>query len=203
MSHQPESLTNVENPPDEDLVARAKTARPGDMRAFTVLIERHQDSVQTNCRYLSGNAADAEDLAQEVFVRVFFGLKRFEGRSSFRTWLRTVKTNHCINYLKKRKGAAFLDLEAPAARDSENVRVQPVGERNLTRETQRQRIQSILGAMPDSLRVPLVLRDMDGFSYDEIARELGIGLSATKMRIKRGRELFRSLHAGADEGTQP
>ena len=203
MSVRSEPPLPAESLPDEELVARSKNARPGDMRAFTTLIGRHQDGVQANCRYLSGSAADAEDLAQEVFVRVFFGLKRFEGRSSFRTWLRTVKANHCINYLKKRKGAAFLDLDAPAARASDGLRVQPVGEKDLTREAQRKRIQSILGAMPDSLRIPLVLRDMDGFSYDEIAHELGIGLSATKMRIKRGREMFRSLHAGEEAGAQP
>lgn len=136
---------------DEELVRRVRQAAQGDFRAFEALVERYQDRVQANCRHLSGSPTDAEDLAQEVFVKAFYGLRRFEGRASFHTWLRRIKANHCINFLRATRGKTFLDLDA----------------------------------IPDSLRVPLVLRDMDGFGYQEIARELGLGLSAAKMRVKR------------------
>lgn len=190
---------------DEELVRRVQEASQGDFRAFDSLVERYQDRVQANCRYLSGSPTDAEDLAQEVFVRAYFGLRSFEGRASFHTWLRRVKANHCINFLKKKRGKTFLDLDDPPARESGELHVQPMAERNVDAEVLRRQIRETLDAIPDSLRIPLVLRDMDGLSYREIAAELGLGLSAAKMRVKRGREIFRSVYGGdadspAEEG---
>lgn len=180
---------------DEDLVRRVQQAAQGDFRAYEALVERYQDRVQANCRYLSGSRTDAEDLTQEVFVKAFYGLRRFEGRASFHTWLRRIKANHCINFLKKKQGKTFLDLDAPAARESGELRTQPMAERNIAADAQRGLISETLNAIPDSLRVPLVLRDMDGLGYREIASELGLGLSAAKMRVKRGREMFRSVYS--------
>ncbi|HHN74324.1 MAG TPA: sigma-70 family RNA polymerase sigma factor, partial [Acidobacteria bacterium] len=89
---------------DDQLVETAKSAPPGDMRAFEQLVERYQRSVHTNCRYLGGSESDAEDLAQEVFIKAFFGLQRFEGRAQFKTWLQRIKVNHCLNHLRKKEG---------------------------------------------------------------------------------------------------
>lgn len=175
---------------DEELIRMAQEALEGDTRAFEELVQRHQAKVLTNCRYLSGSPSDAEDLAQEVFVKAYFGLARFERRSSFGTWIRRIKSNHCINFVtKKRVQTVDVDptvVEAHAARP-------PEAERALEREDTRARVGAVLLQMNETLRIPLVLRDMDGMAYDEIAGELGIGLSAVKMRIKRGREEFRRL----------
>ncbi len=147
----------------------------------------------TNCRFLSGSPSDAPDLAQEVFVKVYFGLPRFEGRSTFRTWVERIKSNHCLNFVKKKR-PSFMDLDAPGAEAADAMHVDATAERELEAEDEGRRIRQVLGQLSDSLRIPLVLRDMDGFSYQEIADELGIGLSAVKMRIKRGREEFRELY---------
>ncbi len=187
---------------DERLVEQARGAAPGDLRAFEALVERHQSKVTANCHYLSGSRADAEDLAQEVFLKAYFGLPRFEGRSKFATWLRRIKVNHCINFLKKRKGKTFVDVETPGLEGHTELHVEPRAEPAFEAEPERARIGRVLDAMSDTLRIPLVMRDMDELSYQEIADELGIGLSAVKMRIKRGREEFRRLYglatAGAD-----
>lgn len=176
---------------DEELVESAQSSAQDDLRPFEHLVERYQDRVVANCRHIGGSPADAEDLAQEVFVKSFFGLARFEGRSSFKTWLYRIKANHCISFLKKKRKASFVDLEDQGLGAEDGLHVQPVAEAQLKARDQRTVIEGILDSMPDTLRVPLVMRDTDDMSYQEIADVLGIGLSAVKMRIKRGREQFR------------
>jgi RNA polymerase sigma-70 factor (ECF subfamily) len=180
---------------DEELLARIRKVGEGDLRPFEELVRRYQKKVTTNCRYLSGSPDDAEDLAQEVFMKVYFGLAGFEGRSSFNTWVQRIKSNHCINFVKKKK-LATVDLETPGVEGASGV--PPKAERELEKEAARVRVGEVLLKMSETLRIPLVLRDMDGMAYDEIAEELGIGLSATKMRIKRGREEFRRLMSSPD-----
>jgi RNA polymerase sigma-70 factor (ECF subfamily) len=188
---------------DSELVEEAQKAPSGDLRAFDELVRRFQEPVKTNCRFLSGSDADAEDLAQEVFVKAFFGLPRFEGRASFGTWIKRIKANHCINFVKKQKRHSFVDLADPVTAANEATHVSPKAPDRLTARERQGRIKEALDQMSDTLRIPLVLRDMDGLSYDEVARELGIGLSATKMRIKRGRELFRTLFQDEEGGPEP
>jgi len=177
--------------PDEELLENARQAPEGDYRAFEQLVRRYQKKVITNCRYLTRNAAYAEDLAQEVFVKIFFSMGGFEGRSSVRTWVQRVKVNHCLNYIKKQSGKAFLDPEDERVMNARELVREPVAEKDMMNQDERRRIAIVLDAMSDSLRVPLLMRDMDQLSYQEVAEALGVGLSAVKMRIKRGREEFR------------
>lgn len=179
---------------DEELVARVQREGPDDLRAFEQLVERHQEKILANCRYLSRAPDEAEDLAQEVFTRAYFGLRRFRGESRFKTWLTRIKINHCINFVKKKR-LKLVDMEDLGATGQPTLAVSPAGERNIRREELRDRIGATLDAMSETLRVPLILRDMDELSYQEIADQLEIGLSAAKMRIKRGREEFRRLFA--------
>ncbi len=162
-------------------------------RAYQELIERYQGKVMANCRYLSGSTSDAEDLAQEVFVKAYFGLASFQGRAQFGTWLRRIKTNHCLNFVKRNR-RAHVSVDDVAQDASSALVVSAKGERRAILSEERQRIDEVLDAMTEKLRVPLVLCDMDEFSYQEIADQLGIGLSAVKMRIKRGREEFRRIY---------
>ncbi len=190
-------MTEPPDRTDEELVALAMRANQGDLRAFDHLVERHQSRVLANCRYLTRSPDDAEDLAQEVFVKAYFGLKRFEGRSQFKTWIQRIKVNHCLNHLRKRKDKVFLDVQDEALGSVEELRVEPVAQKRAEARDDRDLVRSVLDSLPDTLRLPLVLRDLDELSYQEIAESLDIGLSATKMRIKRGREEFRDKYAAA------
>ena len=191
-------MANHQQISDEELLTRIREAGEGDLRPFEELVRRYQKKVTTNCRYLSGSADDAEDLAQEVFMKVYFGLAGFEGRSSFNTWVQRIKSNHCINFVKKKR-LSTVNLETPGVEAASGV--PPKAERELEKEATKVRVGEVLLQMSETLRIPLVLRDMDGMAYDEIAEELGIGLSAVKMRIKRGREEFRRLMSSADGGS--
>jgi RNA polymerase sigma-70 factor (ECF subfamily) len=195
------TLTDMGELSDEELVELVRRADRSDLRAFDVLVHRYQERVTTNCRHISGSPSDAEDLSQEVLVKAYFGIPRFEGRSRFSTWIQRIKVNHCLNFLKKKKGRTFLDVDEPAAMGEEALHVEADADRNLHRLDEQQVISQVLASLSDTVRIPLVMRDMDGFSYQEIAEELGLGLSAVKMRIKRGREEFRSMyrsHTGRD-----
>lgn len=174
---------------DEELLTAARQAPEGDMRPFEAIVDRNQGWVRANCRHITrGN--DAEDLGQEVLIKVYFGLQRFQGRSSFKTWVSRIKANHCLNHLRKLRARPTLSDsldDVPEGRAA----VEPEAGEEIHADDERRRVEAVLDTMSDTLRVPLVLRDMDEMSYQEVADTLGIGLSAAKMRIKRARAEFR------------
>jgi RNA polymerase sigma-70 factor, ECF subfamily len=182
------------NEHDESLVERAQASPSGDLRAFEGLVQRHQDMILANCRYMTGSADTAEDLAQEVFVKAYFALPRFEKRASFGTWVKRIKVNHCLNHIRKVKKSTFVDVDDPALQAESAMQVPATGAADLEALDERERIRRTLDQVPEKLRLPLILRDLDGLTYQEIAEHLHIGLSAVKMRIKRGREEFRRLY---------
>jgi RNA polymerase sigma-70 factor (ECF subfamily) len=185
---------------DQELVERVKR-RPEDWVPFETLVHRHQDKVLANCRYLTRSARHAEDLAQEVFIKAFFGLPRFEGRAAFRTWLQRLKVNHCLNFLSRRDRAIFVDAEDPGLETEKAMQAPPTAEAGLERLEQQRRIDKALDALSDALRVPLVMREVDGLAYREIADTLGLGISAVKMRIKRARQEFRERYSALESGS--
>ena len=194
-------LSRHDESSDEQLVERSVSVEGGDVRAFELLVRRHRERILANCRYLTGSSADAEDLAQEVFVKAFFGLRRFEGRSKFSTWLQRIKINHCLNFNQKQRNKSFVSIESPEVESRVDLQTSPRAEQNLRAVDERRHIAAALDEMSESLRVPLILRDADGLSYAEIAEKLDLSLSAVKMRIKRGREEFRRVYdSGFGEG---
>ncbi len=183
--------------PDEDLVRAALAAPDGDTKAFAQLVRRHQSAVLVNCRHLTRSRDDAEDLAQEVFVKLFFKIGTFEGRAKFSTWLQRIKVNHCLNFLQSKRGKTYIELSEPEIAAAPELRIEDGALDGLDAERRRALIRDVLDSLPDSLRVPLVMCDVDELSYDDIRRELGLGLSATKMRIARARAEFRARWARA------
>ncbi len=180
--------------PDGELVSQAQAAGEGDHRPFEALVERHQEKVVANCRYMTRSAADAEDLAQDVFLKAFFGLPKFRAQSSFKSWLLRIKANHCLNFVQRQAGGKQVDIDEVSEAGAEELHVEPRAEQRVHAEDTREQIVAVLDRMTDTLRIPLILRDMDGMTYQEIADILGVRLSAAKMRIKRARESFRELH---------
>jgi RNA polymerase sigma-70 factor, ECF subfamily len=180
--------------PDQDLLEQARKAPEGDLRAFEKLVLLYQKRVVANCRYITRDPNNSEDLAQEVLVKAFFGLRGFEGRSTFAGWLQRIKINHCLNHLKKQAGRSFIGIDESEVEAFDQLQVQSTAERMAETISDRQLTSLVLDSMSSTLRIPLVLCDMDGLSYEEVAQALGVGLSAAKMRIKRGREEFRARY---------
>ena len=180
--------------PDEEVVREAQRAPAGDLRAFELLVMRYQGRVVANCRFITSDPNNAEDLAQEVLVKVFFRLTRFEGKSSFAGWLQRIKINHCLSHLKKQAGWSYVGIEEPDVDEFDQLKVRVTAETMAETISDRRLIKEVLDSIPSTLRIPLLLCDMDGLSYEEVAQLLGISLSATKMRVKRGCEEFRERY---------
>ena len=178
---------------DAELLHAAQSAPEGDLRAFEELVRRYQNRIRANCRYLTRDDNNVEDLTQEVFVKAYFGLSKFEGRSTFRHWIKRIKVNHCLNHMGRKKETVGLE-DAP--QDASELQEPPNAEGLIEQMEERERINAVLDQLPENLRVPLVMCDMDELSYEDIASTLRLGLSAVKMRIKRARERFRQLYSG-------
>jgi RNA polymerase sigma-70 factor (ECF subfamily) len=184
-------------PPDDldsELLRAAQAAPEGDLRAFEELVRRHQSRIRANCRYLTRDDNNVEDLTQEVFLKAYFGLPKFEHRSTFRHWLKRIKVNHCLNHMRRNTSKQTVAIEETSPEDSPALQEKPQAEVLLEQMEERDQIKSVLDRLPETLRVPLVMCDMDELSYEEIASALRLGLSAVKMRIKRARERFRELY---------
>ena len=175
-------------PTDAALVERCLA---GQREAFAVLLRRHQGAVfGLACRWCR-DRDDAADLAQETFVRAYRKLRTYKPEHSFRNWVLSVCANLGKNRLRsegRRRKAheTYADLQTLGATAA---------------DPRRQVLEEALREVPETLRIPLVLKHVEGLSYDEISTVLGIGVSAAKMRVKRGRdELFRRLRPGQGEG---
>ena len=175
---------------DDATLVRA--ASKGDREALEIVLRRHYPRIYAICRRLAGNDADAADAAQEALLAVSRGLTRFDGRSSFTTWSYRVATNACLDELRRRqrRTADALPDEVPGTRRD------PVGDQI----TARLDIDSALGSLSEEFRVPVVLRDQAGLSYDEISTVLNIPPGTVRSRIARGRSHLTEL---LDQGNQP
>src|SRR5271155_2040156 len=134
---QPRSASSGD--PDEALLLRALQAPEGDLRAFEELALRYQKRVVANCRCITRDPNNAEDLAQEVLVKAFFGLRGFEGKSSFAGWLQRIKINHCLNHLKKEAGRSYVGIEEPDVDEFDQLKVRGTAEK-LTGAISNQRL---------------------------------------------------------------
>lgn len=173
---------------DDALVARAR-GRGGDAgRAFAQLVERHGPRVRRRAAAILGNAADADDLAQEVFLRVFRALPSYEARGRFDHWLERIVTNSCRMHLRSRVRYERRLIAIESA--SRGQAQQPIA------ESRTDAVQS-LARIVDHTDRALWMRAAEGLPYSRIATQLGISESAAKMRVKRCRDgLARRLEDG-------
>ena len=166
----------------------------GDQGAWDLIVRRHRHKVFNVAYTFVGRHEEAEDLTQEIFLKVFKALGTFDRRANFQTWLVSVARNLCIDHYRRvrreretfDRGVDVADL-SPAASDPDPIaRLQHVDRRELLRQALR--------GVPAVLREAVVLRDMQELAYDEIARRLALPVGTVKSRISRGRrELARQI----------
>lgn len=173
--------------PDADLVS---AAAGGDLDAFEALVRRYEARIVTFVQALTGNAADAEDVAQEVFVRAHRALGRFRGDSLFRTWLYTIAGNAARSHYaaRARRQPVWEDSGADATLAFDPPDPAPDVETTLGR---RQAIERALAELPEDLRTAVLLRDVHGLEYKEIAEAMNIPMGTVESRIFRGRQRLR------------
>ncbi len=166
------------------MVARCKRELPRRHDAFEELVRAYQSKIYTLCYRLAGNDADAEDLLQEILLRLFVSITSFDGRSAFSTWLYRVVHNHCLNAMAKKK--RWLGR-------NEAMLVEPAYPRSLPSQ-RRGRAQQALDQLSEGDRTLLVMKYITELEIQEIAKILGLGIGAVKMRLLRARELFRNKY---------
>ncbi|MHB8766762.1 MAG: RNA polymerase sigma factor [Deferrisomatales bacterium] len=176
-------------PSDAALVERCLG---GQKEAFGALVRRHQDAVFHLALRWSRDRDEAADVAQDAFLRAFRKLGTYQPQYSFRNWVLTI----CASVAKNRFRSDG------RRRQAQDAHVELYPRASEPPDGRRQALGRALAEIPETLRVPLVLKHVEGLSYEEVSGILGIGVSAAKMRVKRGRdELVRRLGAGA--GAQP
>lgn len=186
---------------DELLVERA---RRGDVHAFEQLISQYERKVYNLAYRLTGSHEDASDVAQEAFIRAYSSLPEFRGDSSFATWLFRIVNNACLDELRKRKRQRVTSLdETFTMEDGEVDRQLAIAdeadgpEQALERVEIQRAVQESINSLDEEYRVVVVMRDIQGYSYNEIADALGINLGTVKSRLNRARnalkEMFGSL----------
>jgi RNA polymerase sigma-70 factor (ECF subfamily) len=182
---------------DQALVEKAKT---GDYQAFEALVNRYEGKIYRLARRMLRNQEDAEDALQEAFLQVYRGLKGFEGRSSFSTWLFRLATNVCLMKIRHRETepATLLPLEEylPRHEEGEPPHIQhwpDKPEEVLLNKESRQKMLEALERLPAEYRAIFILRDVEGFSNAEAGEALGISVAAVKSRLHRARLTLRGM----------
>ena len=179
-----------------DLTALIQQCLNGDEAAWQTIVRTHRRKVFNIAYKFVGNVDEAEDLSQEVFIKVFRSLGTFDRRANFQTWLYSVTRNLCIDHyraLRKEREAMNRDLDidvlAPASHDRNPHQL-------LESQDQAALLRRALDRLPEALRTAVVLRDLQELSYEDIARTLDLPDGTVKSRISRGRaELARQIQA--------
>jgi RNA polymerase sigma-70 factor, ECF subfamily len=170
------------NSQEEAIVARVLA---GDTEAFSELIDRYKVAVFNLCARMLGDPTEAEDAAQEVFVRAYTQLHSYQPGRRFSTWLLSIASHYCIDLLRRRK--PVVDLDAIAFWKQSD---QPEPEETALTTEARDEVRELLAKLPEKYRGVTVLRYWNDMSYDEIAEATGLSVATVKTRLFRARELL-------------
>ena len=188
--------TEVGPPPEQLELSQPVWAPP----SWDEVVREHADRVYRLAFRLSGNRADAEDLTQETFVRVFRSLAQY-APGTFEGWLHRITTNLFLDMVRRRQRIRFDAL--PEDADDRLAGTQPGPEQTYDEMHLDPEIQGALAALPPDFRVAVVLCDLEQLSYEEIAATLGIKVGTVRSRIHRGRVLLRQALAHRAPGVRP
>lgn len=178
---------------DEELVEKIKK---GDIDAYEEIIKKYENKVCGIIYHMIKNQNDVEDLVQEVFIKVYKNLSKFKGDSSLYTWIYKITVNLCLDEVKKRKNIIYLD-EKLEVEDGELERELPSSDKTqveLYEEKElKEKLHKCIGKLPEKQRVMIVLRDIKGFSYEEISEITSVKLGTVKSQINRARLKLKEL----------
>lgn len=183
---------------DKNLVIRAQN---GEERAFRLLVERYQRKVYSVAYSMVRHQEDAMDLSQEAFIKAYRNLARFQGSSSFYTWIYRITVNLCIDYLRKSGRVQSVDYDDRIGRDNSEVdgdgsilptRLDADPSRSLMRKELIEKMQHALETLSENHRAILLLREVEGLSYEEMAEVLGVSKGTVMSRLHHARKNMQS-----------
>jgi RNA polymerase sigma-70 factor (ECF subfamily) len=173
---------------DEQLVAKVQK---GDRHSFDLLVLKYQHKVMSLVRRFVKDQSEAEDVAQEAFIKAYRAINSFRGDSAFYTWLYRIAVNTAKNALDARKRRPGSDIDIDDAEDfafSDSLRIDENPESLLASEDMHRIIEETLAGLPEDLRRALMLREFDGLSYEDIASMMDCPIGTVRSRIFRARE---------------
>ncbi len=183
--------TLMQNSDDLNLI---KSFKNGDTSAFGEIINKYQDKIYNLCRHMLGNAADAEDVAQNVFLKAYQALPKFKPEASLYTWLYRIATNTCIDYRKKPVFESLFGNSGEGERlVHDRVSDAPSPEQIYQSKQIGRALQESLGKLSPKFRAIILLKEIEELSYEEIADTLDISIGTVKSRIARAREELQKL----------
>ena len=172
---------------DVSLIA---ACQQGDPRAFRDLFDLYKDRIYALCRHMAGNAEDAEDLTQDVFISAFRNINTFRAEAAFSTWLYRIASNRCAAEFRK-KSPASRSFERLNDLDAAPPSPGPNPEDLVVRKELTGRVEAAVAALPENLRLIFVLGTLEGMRYREVAEIASCSEEAVKMRIHRARKRVR------------
>lgn len=189
---------------DPKILEWVRAAIQGDQEAFAELVYSFQDAVYNLCYRMLGDSPEAEDATQEAFLRAYRNLIRYDQERSFKTWLLSIASNHCIDRIRKRRMTTVsmdevLPMESTLALSTD----EPTPEEAYVKAERGQHIQEMLDELAPEYRAAVVLRYWYDYSYEEIADALGTTESAIKSRLFRARQQMAEILRGDAEDDQP
>jgi RNA polymerase sigma-70 factor, ECF subfamily len=162
----------------------------GEHALYSELIRRYQDRILQLCVSMLSDFKDAEDAAQEIFIKAFYALDRYKGNSAFYTWLYRIASNHCLDFLRKKARGRTESLDALIEKSGDSL--ETLNSKETSHQTRDQElVHEILSHLPADYRLILTLREMQGLNYEEIALTLKCSIDAVKGRLKRARQDFK------------
>jgi RNA polymerase sigma factor (sigma-70 family) len=198
---EPAERSDSEAPsiPTQEMVL-VERARHGDLRAYDELIKRYQERIYATVYHMTSNHEDANDLAQEAFVKAYQALKSFKGGSSFYTWLYRIAVNKTINFLKQRKNRQHMslnDLDFNAEHDPDLVAL--ISDKTPRRAAGLSELQEKLNGallkLSEHHRMAVVLHDVQGLSHEEIAKIMHCNIGTVRSRLFYARQQLQALMA--------
>ena len=158
----------------------------GNKSVFQILVKRHKEKVRNIIYITMNNSSLVDDIAQDVFITVYRNLKHFRFESQFTTWLYRITVNRCKDYLRKMNVRKIFSPIEEGSEISEYST--PVEDNDISRI-----VMDAISKLPVKLRMPLILKDIEGFSYQEISESLNCEMGTVKSRIFRGREKLKEI----------
>ncbi len=176
--------------PDQDISLMLRV-RDGDEKAFEALVDRHRTRVFNLAYRFLGNATEAQDVAQEIFVKIYQARHTYEPTAKFTTWLYTIAKNTCLKSLARAHPTVSLDEEIGIGDDKVQRQVadpnMPTPSEQMLHREETDVVKSAIDALPEQQRMAVVLSRFDGLSYDEIAQVMGCSAKAVKSLLHRAR----------------
>ena len=172
---------------DPTILRWVDAALEGDQDAFAELVNTYQHAVYNLCYRMLGERTEAEDAAQETFLRAYMNLQRYDPARSFKTWMLSIASNHCIDRLRRRR-LTWLSLDEPLPSSIMLSSDEPEPEEATIKDQRSQAIQALLNELSTEYRAAVILRYWYDYSYTEIADILDTTESAIKSRLFRARQ---------------